>query len=505
MPEGRTVVPPSANLAWALWRAAEARPDATAVEDADGSWTYGRLAGRAGELAIELRELGVQPGDRVGVYMNRSAESAAAYFGTLAAGAVVVNINESLRPRQIEYIVQHSDAGVVLAHEQLLRRLPRPVDTDARFVVPDTVGASPSAAPLRRTGGDLAQIIYTSGSTGMPKGVLLTHASLWAGAQSVTTYLDIRPEDRLASLLPFSFDYGLNQLLCAVYRGAALVVERSPIPQRVVASLRRSEVSVLPAVPPLWLQLLGVDDFRQPIPSLRVMTNTGGRLPVTAVRALRNAHPEAGLFLMYGLTEAFRSTYLPPSMADDRPESIGRAIPGAEIMVLREDGSRCDPGEVGTLVHRGPTVAAGYWKDPDTTARVFRPDPLAPSGRTLPETVVYSGDLVKRDKDGFLYFVGRRDAMIKTLGYRVSPDEVTEVIHASGEVAEAVVVPEPHEERGSVIVAHVVLAADGSVERLTAFCRTELPPYMQPARIEVRQALPRTSSGKFDLQSLRDP
>jgi acyl-coenzyme A synthetase/AMP-(fatty) acid ligase len=256
---------------------------------------------------------------------------------------------------------------------------------------------------------------------------------------------------------------------------------------------------VLPAVPPLWLQLLTVDGLReQRLPALRVMTNTGGRLPVDAVRRLRGCQPHADLVLMYGLTEAFRSTYLAPGAVDRKPGSIGRAIPGAEILVLNERLEPCRPGETGQLVHRGATVGLGYWNDPEATSQVFGPHPLRPPGTPDTERVVFSGDLVYRDEDGDLFFVSREDKLIKTLGYRVSPDEVAEALYASGEALEALVTSEPDEPLGARIVAYVVLAEDGRLDRLKAFCARELPRYMQPSRIEVRSALSRTSSGKHD-------
>jgi acyl-CoA synthetase (AMP-forming)/AMP-acid ligase II len=320
---------------------------------------------------------------------------------------------------------------------------------------------------------------------------------------ATTSYLGIVPEDRIASLLPFSYVYGFNQLLCATGTGAALVIERSPLADQIVSTLREQEVTVLPAVPPLWLQLLRVPAFRaNRLPSLRVMTNAGGRLPVEAVRSLREVQPDAGLFLMYGMTETLRATYLPPEEVDARPDSIGRAIPGAEILILRDDGSPCDVGEEGELVQRGPTVGLGYWGDPESTARVFRPNPMRPAGVPASERVVYSGDLVRRDRDGFLYHVGRRDKMIKSLGYRVSPDEIVDVLHASGLVAEAIVTTEPDPQRGVRIVAYAVLSEGCSRDQLVAYCRMELPRYLQPARIEIREELPRTPSGKHDLQAL---
>ncbi|MFN2565526.1 MAG: AMP-binding protein [Gemmatimonadaceae bacterium] len=479
--------------------------DRPAVIGRHGEATYAELCDAAGAIAAGLHQLGVEPGDRVALFLNRGARAASAFFGVAATGGVAVILNETLRVRQIEHVLGHCDARVLVYSQDLLGALPRSPDTRAKLVDISALAGARELRPVPRIGSDVAQIIYTSGSTGLPKGVTITHANLWAGARAVSQYLGITPTDRIASLLPFSFDYGFNQLLCAVLNGASLVVERSPLPQQIAVTLRERDVSILPCVPPLWLQLLGAPDFYgEALPALRVMTNTGGRLPVDAVRRLRAVQPHAQLVLMYGLTEAFRATYLSPEEVDAHPDSIGRAIPGAEIMVLREDGTECAPGEEGELVQRGPTVAAGYWNDPETTARVFRPNPRRPAGAPDSERVVFSGDVVRRDDGGRLYFVGRRDRMIKTLGFRVSPDEVCEVLYASGEIAEALVGSEPDEQRGERIVAYVVLREGGDPARLQHFCRAELPRYMQPARIDVMPALPRTGSGKFDVRAAQE-
>lgn len=476
----------------------------TAIVSAEGSWHYEELAGRALEIAQAIVNAGAEPRDRVAIFLPRGLEASAAFFGVLTAGAVVVFVNESLKLRQLDYILDHAGARVLVTAPDMLGRLTGSPSSSAPLVdVTTTVGTGGVLDPVARIGADVAQIIYTSGSTGLPKGVTLSHANLWAGMRAVVEYLGITADDRIASLLPFSFDYGLNQLFCAVGTGASVVIERSPIPQRIVETLREQHVTILPAVPPLWLQLLGVDSFRrEPLPSLRVMTNTGGPLPTEAVRSLRRSQPDAQLVLMYGLTEAFRSSYLEPLQVDRKPASVGHAIPGAELLVLREDHTLCEAGEKGELVHRGPTVALGYWKDPELTARVFRPDPRRPEGTPDAERVVFSGDVVYRDEDGDLFFVGRRDTLIKTLGYRVSPDEVVDVIYASGEVVEAVVTSEPDDSRGSQIVAYVVLTDGGQVERLMAFCAAEMPRYMQPARIEARASLRRTHSGKYDVAAI---
>lgn len=501
-PPSRFSFPLNPNIAWMLWESADSRGTSPAIIESGTPVTYEALRLRAAAVAEMLFRAGVQPGDRVAIFMERGADAAASFFGVMAVGGVAINVNETLRPRQIEHILAHSGARAILVAADMLARQPRELETDATVL---DIASAPTVGkyePAFRVGNDPSQIIYTSGSTGLPKGVTLSHSNLWAGMRAVTSYVGITATDRIASLLPFSFDYGFNQLLCAVGTGAAIVVEKSPLPQQIVAALRANEVTVLPCVPPLWLQLLGAPDFcNTPIPSLRAMTNTGGRIPTEGVRKLRQVQPQADLFLMYGLTEAFRATYLPPEEADRRPDSIGRAIPGSQILVLREDGTECDAGEVGELVQRGPTVALGYWNDPETTARVYRPNPLRPEGAPDSERVVFSGDLVRRDEEGFLYFVGRRDRMIKSLGYRVSPDEVADVLYTSGQIREAIVASEPDEQRGERIVVYVVLNESGSLEELERFCKLELPRYMQPSRIEVRTELPRTTSGKHDARA----
>jgi acyl-CoA synthetase (AMP-forming)/AMP-acid ligase II len=436
------------------------------------------------------------------VFLDGGADGVAAFFGVLALGAVAVVINEALRPRQIDYMLEHSGATVLLTTADLLARQPRALTPPVRTINVADVLPRDVWSPVPRAPGDVAQFSYTSGSTGAPKGVMIGHGNLWAAMTTVTDYLGIRPDDRIASILPFSFVYGMSQVLCAVGTGAALVIERSPLPQQLVANLRAREATVLAAVPPLWIQLLDVAAFRDtPLSHLRIVTNAGGHLPVGAVGALRRAQPQARLYLMYGLTEVLRSTYLPPEAVDRLPHSMGRAIPGAEVLVLRDDLTPCDPGETGELVHGGPTVTLGYWKDPAATARTYRPHPLRPTSDG--ERVVFSGDLVRRDPEGFHYFVGRRDRLIKSLGYRVSPEEIGDAIAASGEVADVVVAGEPDPVRGERIVAHIVLQPGGSLQRLKHHCGIELPRHMQPVRYDVRDIMPRLPNGKYDLVALR--
>jgi amino acid adenylation domain-containing protein len=490
------------NIARLLWETADAAPDRPAVRDGDLAWTYGALTARASAIADALHAAGLARGDRVGILLPHSADAAAAFYGASAAGAIVTVLNWLYRPRQVEHVLSHAGVAILLTSREWAAQQSRPLEGDVRVVFIEDVPAAGRAGPVDAAGADPAQINYTSGSTGGPKGVVMSHDNLIAGIRTVVDYLGITPDDRIASLLPFSFVYGFNQLNCAIATGASLDIIGAAMAPEIVRSLARQESTVLAGVPPLWMQLLRVADFAAPIPSLRIVTCAGGRLSPEGVKALRAAQPQAALFLMYGLTEVFRSTYLPPDEVDEHPDSMGRAVPGSAVYVLREDGSLCDDGEVGELVHAGPTVALGYWHDPEATARVFVPNPTADIADPALARAVHSGDLVRRDGSGRLYYVGRRDRMIKTLGFRVSPDEIADVIYASKQVAEAVVTSEPDEQRGERIVAHVVLASGGTLLALRQWCGVELPRHMQPARWDVRESLPRNASGKHDLLAL---
>ena len=492
----------NANAAQLLWETAARAGRHPAVVDRDDVVSYDELLRRAGAIARSLTANGLVAGQRVGVLLERGADAAAALFGVLAAGGVAVLMDEVLRPQQIEYQLAHSGAVVLITSPAVLARQPRDPATTARTCDVAELSTGPAnRAPAVRSGRALAQIIYTSGSTGLPKGVMISHANLRSLTAIVNGYLDMSRADRIVSLLPFSFVYGLGQLLCAVGAGATLVVERSPLVTRIGDTLRARQVTVLAAVPSLWTRLLDTPEFRDaPLQSLRVMTNAGGALAPDAVRGLRSAQPHARLFLMYGLTEALRCTYLSPDEVDAHPDSIGRPLPGAEVTVLGDDGREAAIGETGELVYRGATVTLGYWRDAEATARVFRPDSRRrASGRGR---VVHTGDLVRTDASGLLYFVGRKDRMVKTMGYRVSPHELVAALHASGHVASAAAVPEDDSQWGAVLVAHVVLAPTGSLDALREYCRRELPRYLRPARIEVLDALPLTANGKPDLAAL---
>ncbi|HXO86589.1 MAG TPA: AMP-binding protein [Gemmatimonadales bacterium] len=490
-----------ANL---LWQAGERFATRTAMLERGQETTYASVLERGAGVARALANAGVQPGDRVAVLLKRGPEAAATLFGTLAVGAIIVPVNKLYQPRQIEYVVRDSGSRVLIASAELLGALSRPLDIDVPILDVADLPITGSFDPVLRSAQDPAQIIYTSGSTGQPKGVLSSHANLWAGVRTVLSYLPIRETDRVASLLPFSFVYGFNQLTSVLATGATLVVERSSLAAEIATWLFNQDVTVVAGVPPLWMQLLANRGFRERrFPSLRILTNAGGRLAPDAVVQLRQAQPQADLYLMYGLTEVFRSTCLPPNLVDAHPDSIGKAVPGAEVYVVREDGSRAEPGEVGELVHAGPTVALGYWQNPHATERTFRANQFASDQRPELARAVFSGDLVRADADGLLYYVARRDRMIKTLGYRVSPDEIEDVLFSSGQILESVVVGRPDPKRGDGILAYVVLRPEGTLEAVRQYCATELPRYMWPSRFEVLDAIPRSPAGKFDYVQLR--
>jgi acyl-CoA ligase (AMP-forming) (exosortase A-associated) len=348
----------------------------------------------------------------------------------------------------------------------------------------------------------MAAILYTSGSTGRPKGVVLSHRNMLAGAHSVTSYLGNHPDDRLLAVLPLSFDAGFSQLTTAFVAGAAVELLEYLLPQDVLRAASRARATGITAVPPLWIQLARLA-WPEPVrESLRYIANTGGHMPRTTLDMLRNALPTTQVFLMYGLTEAFRATYLPPDELDRRPDSIGKAIPNVDVMVVREDGSPCAAGEPGELVQRGALVALGYWNDPERTAERFRPAPGQPAGIARPEIAVWSGDTVRMDEEGYLYFVGRKDDMIKTSGYRVSPTEIEEVVYAGGLVAEAAALGIPHPVLGQAVVVVVKPGQGFDVRQLLDRCRRTLPSFMWPLEIVLRDHLPRNPNGKIDRPRL---
>jgi acyl-CoA ligase (AMP-forming) (exosortase A-associated) len=518
-------------------RAAVLWPDAVALTLGDRGLTYRDLQVQVAAVAVQLQAHGLSRGARVAVNLDKRFETVVASFAATAAGGVLVPVNPVLKPGQVGHILQDAGAQVLVTSAARLPALRGELaqcrDLRLAVVCEDAaVGDSPADWPdalqrvtwaqmlqsvdLTQPSGcevlcetDVAAIFYTSGSTGLPKGVVLSHRNLLAGAGSVVSYLENRADDVLLAVLPLSFDAGFSQLTTGFLVGARVVLLNHLFAQDVLKAMAREGVTGITAVPPLYMQLAALDWPVGATERLRYFACTGGRMPLDALQRLRERAPKALPYLMYGLTEAFRSTYLPPAEVDRRPGSMGRAIPNVAILVLREDGSECAVDEPGELVHRGPLVAQGYWRRPAETAARFRPLPAALSpgreGLAQHELAVFSGDTVRRDAEGFLYFVGRRDEMIKTSGYRVSPTEVEACVAASGLVQEVLALGRAHEALGqSIVVAALASGAasgDAAADTgaLLAHCRAELPAYMVPSQvIWVRAPFPRNPNGKLD-------
>ncbi len=507
--------------------AADRWPHAPALTFKDVTVSYAQLWQEVERFAAALRELGLRRGDRVAVYLDKRIETVTALFGASAAGGVFVPVNPLLRPGQVGYIMRDCDVRVLVTSPDRLTLLREELEQckSIEHVVLAWRGPGSGTEPGERYAvspwpsaeceptaaadgidADMAAILYTSGSTGRPKGVVLSHRNLIVGAESVSGYLGNNPDDVILAALPFSFDAGFSQLTTGFSAGAHIVLLNYLLPTDVVRLCARHRVTGLTCVPPLWIQIADQHWPAESAGHLRYFANTGGRMPKATLDRLRSVFPGAAPFLMYGLTEAFRSTYLHPAEVDRRPDSIGKAIPNAEILVVRPDGTLCGPGEEGELVHRGALVAMGYWNDPERTAERFRPAPAREPGLCTEEMAVWSGDAVVLDEEGFLYFVGRKDEMIKTSGYRVSPSEIEEVAYDTGLVRDAVAIGVEDPKLGQHVVLVVSSASDAAVDpdALLAQMRKALPRYMLPARVDVRPEIPRSPNGKFDRAVLRE-
>lgn len=530
--DGRSAASPAracVRLPDLIAEAAARRGEAPALTVKQTTITYAQLHEAVETFAAGLARDGLRRGERVAVWLEKRVETVVAIFGAAAADGVFVPVNPLLRPSQVRHILTDCDVRVLVTSADRLDLLSAELAgcpslervivvgeaaadaglaaSDGPVVQPWPAAHGDAVATSRRQAidADVAAIFYTSGSTGKPKGVVLSHRNLLAGAQSVAQYLGNGPDDCILAVLPLSFDAGFSQLTTGFCAGAHVVLLDYLLPRDVVRTCARHGVTGLTCVPPLWHQLAEQEWPEEASRSLRYFANTGGRMPRPTLDRLRSHFPQAAPYLMYGLTEAFRSTYLDPAEIDRRPDSIGKAIPNAEVLVVREDGSECAPGEEGELVHRGALVALGYWNDPERTAERFKPAPGRPEGLPTPELAVWSGDMVVRDEEGFLYFVGRRDEMIKTSGYRVSPTELEEAAHASGLVAEVAALGVEDLRLGHRIVL-VASAPDGGeldVAGLRAHLRRTLPRYMVPGEIVARPALPRSPNGKLDRALLK--
>ena len=497
-------------------------PEKVAVVAGDKRLTFKEIDDASDRLAAALRRHGVMRGDRVVVFMDNRWEAVVSIFAVLKAGAVFSPINPSTKADKLAYLLKNCRAAALITLDPLL-----PVAHDAIAEAPSVkfavvVGAAdkpalaggirfedalaePGAAPMPDAAGidlDLAMLIYTSGSTGFPKGVMMTHRNIVAAATSITTYLENTPDDIVLNVLPISFDYGLYQVLMAMRAGATLVLEKSfAFPQAILNKIAAEKVTGLPLVPTMAAILLQMKDLEPgAYPHIRYITNTAAALPPAHITRLQELFPQARLYSMYGVTECKRCTYLPPGELAKRPGSVGIAIPGTEAYVVDDVGQRVPTGTVGELVVRGPHVMQGYWEDADATDRALRPGPFAG------EKLLHTGDLFRADEEGFLYFVARKDDIIKTRGEKVSPKEIENVLYGLAGIREAAVIGVPDPILGMAIKAIVVSTDAAMRERdVIRHCATHLEEFMIPKFVEFRDALPKTDSGKISRRLIDGP
>ncbi|KEA03403.1 class I adenylate-forming enzyme family protein [Rhizobium rhizogenes] len=484
--------------------------DKLALVTRDMSLSFTDLDALSDHLAADLQIRGLRPGDRTMIFMDNCWEAVVAIFAVLKAGGVFSPVNPSTKADKLAFMLRNCRARAVITQARLAGVLEQAlaeetnvevaiISGDPGSLLPGASRFSDGIAGLARPVGhvgidmDLAMLIYTSGSTGRPKGVMMTHRNIEAAATSITAYLRNTADDVILNVLPIAFDYGLYQILMAIKVGATIVLEKSfAFPQAIFDIMRREKVTGFPLVPTMAALILNMRDMVPgSLPALRYITNTAAALPPEHIERLRALFPDVMIFSMYGLTECKRCTWLPPSQLDVRPGSVGIAIPNTQAYVVDNQGRKVAHGVVGELVIRGPHVMQGYWENEEATAKVLRrgPNPW--------ERVLYTGDLFRADADGFLYFVGRKDDIIKTRGEKVAPKEVEAAIHACPGVAEVVVFGRQDPILGQAIHA-VVVAYDPSLneQMVIRHCQRNLEDFMVPRSVSFRTELPKTDTGK---------
>jgi long-chain acyl-CoA synthetase len=494
----------SPSIAEDLPRIAESEPDKLALVAGERMVSYGELQGLVESLAAGLHKQGVGPGDRVAIMLPNGVDAVVAIQGTLRAGAAIMPVNPTAKHERLSYLLEHSGAALLLCDEERAAIAAEAV-ADGAGDVPwfsrlEDLGDDGPAPQLRPGDDDLAALLHTSGSTGGPKGVMHGQGGLSFVTDSIVEYLDLSSEDRVLSVLPLSFGYGLSQLLICLRVGATLVLEPGfGLPGRIVQLLEQHEVTGLPGVPTVFQVLLSLHGLAdRGLPHLRFLTNAGAALPTPAIGEVRRTFPNARFYSMYGQTECIRTCYLPPEQLDIRPSAVGVPIPGTEVWIENEGGERLGPGEVGELIVRGRHVMQGYWGNPEATAERVR------EGREPGERLLATDDLFRTDEEGYLYFVSRRDDIIKSRGEKVPPREVEEVLHRAAGVSQAVVVGVPDRLLGEAVHAHVVPQEEHQLDpaALRRYCAEHLEDYMVPKRVVVHDELPRTSNGKIDRLAL---
>jgi len=492
-----------------LWRRFEAvadrRAEAPAILQGDREVSFTELRRWAAGFAAELIARGLAPGERCLIWAGNSPELAAALLGIWLAGGVATLVNDEAPLSHLAHAAAVTRPRLALVDPARVEQVAGAVDAPILLLGPAPRGGD--LRPPQVHDHEPASIFFTSGSTGMPKGVTQSHANLAAGCRGVAEHLKFRPEDRILCPAPWAFDYGYGQLLSTLLLGVTQVLPAARNPFALCEAIESHRPTILARLPSIFAMLLrGVSPLRQTdVGSLRLVTNTGGAIPPGIFADMLKVFEACDVSLNYGMTETYRSAGLPVELARERPDSVGFAYPGVSLRVVRETGEEAEPGEVGEIIHRGVGAFLGYWGAPEATREVLRPDPFWRFGDLAAPKAVFTGDLGWKDRDGLLYVKGRRDRLIKSMGVRVSPDEVEQLIRTSGCVDDVVVLGVPHELLGEMVAAAIVPreGAPDPVSALKAFARRSMSQAMQPRAYRLLSSLPLTPNGKTDLRAVR--
>jgi amino acid adenylation domain-containing protein len=511
-----------------LEQSAEKFPDKVAIVCQDRRTTYLEIEASSNSLSHGLIDQDLNKQDRAAVYLDSSLESVVSLFAILKAGGVFLVINPQVKAQKAEYILNDCQVKTLFTDSHHLIEISAilPNCPDLKTIIitdseksaenelekipqrivsyPKILEDFPQDPPQKKCIDiDLASLIYTSGSTGVPKGVMCTHLNMASAASSIIEYLENTPEDIILNVLPISFDYGLYQVLMGLKFGGTVVLEKTFLyPYKIIDLLIKENITGFPIVPTIAAILLKLKNLdKNEFPALRYLSNTAQALPPKFISELQNVFPTAKIYSMYGLTECKRVSYLPPSEIKKRPTSVGIAMPNTEVYIVDEEGNRIDkPDVVGELVVRGANVMKGYWNLPEETDSVYKPGPIPG------EKVLYTGDLFKQDEEGFLYFIARKDDVIKVAGERVSPKEIENVLHSIEGVNEAAVVGVDDDILGQAIKAFVSMKKGHNLSEddILRCCAQNLESFMIPKYVEIVDELPRSAHGKIAKKELKN-